>query len=299
MRTPTLARIDAANPVNGSDPLNAGLVRWYRVVPGLTGGALWPDLCTPGGGPTHPTQGRINSAAETYGYGWAPPDRPGAHGHFRFDGTDDVVVCGEDARLDITGKTPLSMSVWMRSAQNLGSSNAVSWVTITETGNGSTTWDKALICRGGASGKPTFYAFDGATKDATGPTNVFDGAWHMLTGTYDGANLRLYVDKDLAATTACSQTFDFASPQLVIGHVAAAGSFLAFDGSMDDAQLWAGRCLSAQDVVDLHTSALRGHPGRLNRVGRWRFAGAAAGVTYPQLERGVRGLNRGLATGAA
>ncbi|MEZ5186725.1 MAG: LamG domain-containing protein [Candidatus Nanopelagicales bacterium] len=48
----------------------------------------------------------------------------------------------------------------------------------------------------GSGRSARFYVYNdgGITFSQTAPTSVWDGDWHIVTGTYDGANVRLYLD---------------------------------------------------------------------------------------------------------
>lgn len=74
--------------------------------------------------------------------------------------------------------------------------------------------------------------FDGAAA------GLFDGRWHHVAGTYDGTNVRMYVD-GVAAPTSINSSFgsagnaDAPSAPVAIGHVGA-GATERFAGSLDE-----------------------------------------------------------------
>ena len=70
---------------------------------------------------------------------------------------------------------------------------------------GQTSWTTGYYLRlgdgtlGGA-GKPYFYIGDGASRSITATNALTNGDYAHITGTYDGSDLRLYVDGQSAAT---------------------------------------------------------------------------------------------------
>jgi hypothetical protein len=126
------------------------------------------------------------------------------------------------APFSVSGTTAFSISCWMQSSQSLAGPNEVHLIMTTELGTqNDATYDKGILVN--TNGFAVMYAFDGAKKSASGTTNVMLGVPHLLLGTYDGTNLRIYVDGVLEGTTAASQTFAFTSPQMVFNHVPAGG----------------------------------------------------------------------------
>lgn len=76
--------------------------------------------------------------------------------------------------------------------------------------------------------------------------------WHMVTGTWDGSTLQLYVDGALAATKAATGTIATTSDDLIIGAKSFADDLVGnhFDGELDNVLIY-GRALSGQEIQDL------------------------------------------------
>ena len=72
--------------------------------------------------------------------------------------------------------------------------------------------------------------------------------WHQFVGTYDGSNLRLYIDGALA-TAAVPQTGNVLAPgvPMMLGSL---GSGQLLEGRADDDRLWPTRALTAQEILD-------------------------------------------------
>jgi hypothetical protein len=103
------------------------------------------------------------------------------------------------------------------------------------------------------------------------PAAVWDGAWHQITGTYDGAALHLYLDGlEVGSGTPAPGGIDYASTNtlnngaLVIANDPTLG--YAMSGGIDEVKVW-DQALTAQQVMDTYTS------GKL--ISWWRAEGDA------------------------
>ena len=86
----------------------------------------------------------------------------------------------------------------------------------------------------------------------TSNTNLLDGNWHMLTMTYDGAQIKRYVDGVLRteATQNASGTIDRPNDRFVFGRGASTGYYCK-EAYISDARIYATG-LSAEDVKALY-----------------------------------------------
>jgi hypothetical protein len=107
----------------------------------------------------------------------------------------------------------------------------------------------------GAAGGVAIYVFDGSryvVSAAALPADVWNGHWHHVAGTFDGATLRLYLDgRPVGAPMAAPLRIDYggtSSGVQVAQYVGACD--LAFRGDMDLVRLWSS-ALSAQDVAGI------------------------------------------------
>jgi hypothetical protein len=111
-----------------------------------------------------------------------------------FDGSNDYVGISDDAVLD-----PASFT-------------AEFWVNLDSTANGQGLCAKRDGSNNGfdftttGNGKIQFSVDTGAGNDkkATSSTQLNSGTWYHVAGTYDGTNLKIYIDGALEATTANS-----------------------------------------------------------------------------------------------
>src|SRR2546422_61061 len=111
----------------------------------------------------------------------------------------------------------------------------------------------------GANGGLSFYVYDGnayALSPEKG-TEFWDGNWHQVAGTYDGTNVRLYVDGvEVGVGTPAAISISYALPtdqKFYIGaqseSQAACGFTTNFIGDIDEAKVW-NRALSASEIQD-------------------------------------------------
>jgi hypothetical protein len=101
------------------------------------------------------------------------------------------------------------------------------------------------------SGKNTGTTSNTDYKIATGTTNIFDGNWHFIVGTWDGSYLRLYVDGKLdVAAVAWTNAPAYAATNYVrIGCGNNSGTNISFlTGSVDDVFLINGTALTTPQV---------------------------------------------------
>lgn len=196
-------------------------------------------------------EGSGSTAADSSGNGnlgtveggatWIAGKRNGA---LAFDGSTGVVRVPSSPTLEPQAVT---VSAWVKRSGSPGNYKYI-------LGKG------ALACLSasyglysGPEGGLVFYVADGAdysrSPDA-GPA-VWDGAWHHVAGTFDGASVRLFVDgAEIAAGTPWTTPITYttqSATDLLLGDYAGCGG-LAFEGAVDEPKIW-GRALSAAEVA--------------------------------------------------
>lgn len=109
----------------------------------------------------------------------------------------------------------------------------------------------------GPSGNLSFYVSDGSTFVESPDANpsIWDGNWHLATGSYDGAKVRLYVDGvEVGGGTATSLVINYTSldhTNLDIGAYRDAACTLGFTGAIDEVRLF-NRALTAPEILSIY-----------------------------------------------
>jgi hypothetical protein len=236
-------------PAASADP--AGLVgRWY--LDELAGGAT-PDSSGNGlnavrvGAPAAIADGRFAGA-------------------FRFGGSRDAFA-GDFPPLR---PSTITVSAWVRSGGTPGLVKAV----VAQGAAGGCSYSSYALYTGGSADVPglRFYIWNGsATVVSPAASNaMWDGAWHLVTGTYDGATVRLYVDAQQIGTgtpTTGPIVYGLASNVFVIGNYA--GNLgttqecienTSFSGDIDEVSVF-NRALSAGEIATLMSHSSGGGGG--------------------------------------
>jgi len=111
----------------------------------------------------------------------------------------------------------------------------------------------------GANGGIAFYVSD-ATRYVLSPTlapaTVWDGQWHLITGSYDGARVQLHLDGTRVGTgtlTSLHVSYSFPDQNLLIGSYRA-GCDLPFTGDIDEVSVW-GSALTPTEIENETQSA--------------------------------------------
>jgi len=103
----------------------------------------------------------------------------------------------------------------------------------------------------GAAGGVSFYVSDdsGYVLSPTVPqADIWDGQWHLVSGTYDGARVELYLDGSRVGTgtpTSLRISYSLPAPDLLIGSYHA-GCDLPFTGDIDEVRVWDAALTPAQ-----------------------------------------------------
>ncbi|MBK9148640.1 MAG: LamG domain-containing protein [Flavobacteriales bacterium] len=177
------------------------------------------------------------------GVTWSPA---GGHhqGCARFDGVDDRIVLGP---CDITtGNGAFSLSLWAKADFVTGMDRTL-MAKSTGPNASDQVWAVAFVSGSGlrfrlrAAGNS--YAID------TGPSSLFGGQWYHIVGTYDGAQMRLYLNGSLMGTATASGLIGL-HPQSPASIGALSTGAQPFSGWIDDVRIY-GRALSAAEVMEL------------------------------------------------
>ena len=110
-----------------------------------------------------------------------------------------------------------------------------------------------------ASGVPTFFIGGGATGNisVSSGVNVLNG-WHMVTGVWDGATAKIYIDGVLKASKACAGVdYTHAGGAFVVGKMSyghtSTTTYFPFPGKISDVRVYA-TALSDSDILELYNA---------------------------------------------
>jgi hypothetical protein len=123
----------------------------------------------------------------------------------RFDGNDFVRIPDSPA----LQPTVLTVSAWVRAAQSPGTFRYI----LGKGGDACRSSSFALDTW--SSGGLEFYVYDGTARTSTPdipPSQIWDGKWHHIAGTWDGLNARLFLDGTLAGTSAAGSGPSYTLP---------------------------------------------------------------------------------------
>lgn len=100
--------------------------------------------------------------------------------------SNDYVEVGDIASLDLTGDT-VALSIWVMMFGNGDEGKVLAkWADSGSRFSYLLSIDNDQI--------PLFAVYTGGTTIAKGTTDIDDGNWHHIAGTYDGSDARIYVD---------------------------------------------------------------------------------------------------------
>jgi len=181
-------------------------------------------------------------------------DRFGIDDHaYLFDGQTDKIEAPHSASLDITG--PITLSAWIRTNETYWYSSIIAKKVEPDPAIG---YDLCTFDSKAATG--LLYT-SGHTHNGGivfSDTLVVDGQWHLLTSTYDGSEMRMYVDGQLDGSLAYSDGYESNTEPLKIGYYyypyndGQGGSHnRALNGVIDEVRIY-NRALTQSEITELY-----------------------------------------------
>ena len=148
-----------------------------------------------------------------------------------FDATsNDYIDFGDPAVLDLTGDE-VTLSIWLRCGTPAEGKVFAKWA------DSPAAFQYLLSVL--ANGHALFAVFTGGTDIVEGTTDLDDGEWHHIAGTYDGSDIRIYVDGVEEGSTAASGNMASNTAPVRIGAGSGgAGTENPFDGDLGHPSLW-------------------------------------------------------------
>ena len=199
-----------------------------------------------------------------------------------FDGTDDVLDMGDQTVLDLDG-TNITLAVWINLDENTSNKHVVNkW--------GGAPDQLYLLGAEGNPNKVKLVFHDGTGfQQKAGATTIGTGAWHHIAATYDGSNIRVYLDGSEDGSAAVTTSIRTGTVSFRIGGSNEASRFV--DGQLAEGAAW-NIALTAGELATLGNkfSPLLVRPQNL--AGYWPIIGR----TSPEIDL-ING-NDGTVTGA-
>jgi len=173
-------------------------------------------------------------------------DPIGGHhqGAARFDGVDDRILLGP---CDLTnGGAQITLSLWVRPDFVTGMER-----TLIAKATGPTAedhqWSIAFV---NATALRFRLRTGGTTTELnTSPSSIFSGTWYHVAAVYDGAQMWLYINGGLMASTSKSGSLNFA-PQAPASLGAQSTGSAPFSGWIDDVRIY-DRALTGTEVIGI------------------------------------------------
>src|SRR3990167_3483110 len=169
-----------------------------------------------------------------------------------FDGTNDYATIADSDTLSPTNK---SLSAWVKFGA-LGTNDIIVYKS-SEYG-----LSYGFTDAGCTASRFNFAFYGGGWYCANSTTAPSTGVWYHVQGTYDGTNIRLYINGALEATTTVNAPSNNATA-FDIGSYSVDATTYAFNGTVDEVRLY-NRALSPAEVSQLYNFA----PGP---VGYWNL----------------------------
>lgn len=174
---------------------------------------------------------------------WSPT---GGHhqGCARFDGVDDRILLGP---CDITtGTGGITISLWAKADFVTGMDRTL---IAKATGPSATDHSWSIAFVNGSGLRFRLRGGGNAYNITTPPSSLFGGQWYHIVGTYNGSQMRLYLNGSLMGTATASGLIGL-SPQAPASLGALSTGAQPFSGWIDDVRIY-DRALSDAEIIDL------------------------------------------------
>lgn len=154
-----------------------------------------------------------------------------------FNGTSALVSCGNGSSLNVA--TAMSISGWFKHSSSGGSQ----YSGVDKTG----AYRLVAIEANGASSHWQFYITDssGVAHYVQTLASYSNDVWHYVAGTFDGTQLKIYIDGSLAASTNWSGTIKTNTSPFIIGRREASSYY---QGTIDSVKIY-NRTLSDTEIA--------------------------------------------------
>jgi parallel beta-helix repeat protein len=198
------------------------------------------------------------------------------NGALQLDGVDDYVDCGNDDRLNITDEITLAV-----------------WVKTNDSGNGEY---NPYVSKGNHSyaikhqygNNIEFVIYDDWWYYVWYPVDSsFNDDWHHLAGTYDGSQLKLYVDGELEANSPYAGSIAGSTFNVNIGRNAEVTDRL-YEGLIDDVVIFS-RALNPEVIEYLRVHGGASFISDPNLSALWELDESSGAIAYDSSDNGIDG----------
>ena len=159
-------------------------------------------------------------------------------------GSNNQIDIGDQTNLRISGN--LTVSMWIKFTASQSNEPILM--------RGDTGYSYAMFVDYSSANKIRMYINSGSTAYTAASASTYnDGNWHMVTGVYDGAHVKLYIDGGATETvtgSAYTGAISTAAHEVCIYAYCGQGT-AAYDGSVDDIRIY-NRALSSGDITQLY-----------------------------------------------
>ena len=182
-----------------------------------------------------------------------------------FNGSGDYIDCGSPSLFD--DLTSFSFSCWFNSDAK-GNDDGIlgKWLSGT---------DRSFALNLETSGNIRFVVFNSGGTAAQSYINTSDwstGNWYNVAGTYDGSNIKVYLNGVLKDTVALTGTVRNITQSFRIGRYSASSDF---SGDIDEVAIW-NEALELADVQTIYNST-NDNPGKCANL---FTGGLGSGLVY-------------------
>ena len=172
---------------------------------------------------------------------------------FSFDGIDDFVQVADNTNLQ---PTRFTIDAWIKTA-TIPEPIKPAFILARAGPNGFNGYDLSVYYTSGVA--TLVVRLDQFTfGSASGNTNVADGNWHHVAGTYDGTTVNVYVDGVLQGATTYTAGVGYVSGDpLLIGKRQRVANTSNFNGLIDEVEIF-NRALSASEILGIFNAGSAG-----------------------------------------
>ena len=182
-----------------------------------------------------------SSQDQATGTGWTTNNKKWGAGALMFDGSNDNISIGDINELD--GLSAITVETWL----NLKST--ATWQDVVSKFNNGETNGWTIELNNGIN---RFCVVPGSWKCATGSI-LNTNTWYHIVGTYDGSNVKIYLNGQLEGTTVATGALTANTATVRIG-INSNGTSYPTNGTIDSSRIYS-RALTASEILSNYNSS--------------------------------------------